>query len=306
MKSIAYYLKNPKYLAYRIVMRTAKFYPDKFFLQLRYWFTFGKWLDLKNPQTFNEKIQWLKLYNRKPEYTMMVDKYAVKEYVANKIGHEFIIRTLGVWEKPEDIPFDKLPNQFVLKTTHGGGGGGIIICKDKSIFNIPEAVAKLKRAMKSDIYTYYREWPYKNVTRRIIAEKFIQDENGYELKDYKLFCFDGKVQFCKVDFDRFEDHHANYYSPTWSILPFGEANFAPKFEKQIECPVNFNEMLRLANKLSQGIPFARIDFYSIKGRSYFGEITFFPASGMGEWTPVEADEHIGKMLNLPNIDAKFV
>lgn len=273
---------------------------DELFLKLKYRAYLNRRLDLKEPKTFNEKLQWLKLYNRKPEYTLMVDKYEVKKYVSERVGEEFVIPTLGVWNKVEDIDWDILPNQFVLKTTHGGGGGGVCICRDKSTFDIQKACNELNKSMEQDLFREFREWPYKNVPRKIIAEKFMIDESGKDIKDYKFFCFNGKVEFCKVDFERFVDHHANYYSPKWSLLPFGEVVCTPDFNKEVDCPSNFDKMLKVAEGLAKEIPFARIDLYNIKGRIYFGEITFFPAGGMGEFTPVKTDEEIGQLLKLPN------
>lgn len=259
----------------------------------------GRKLNLKNPQTFNEKLQWLKLYNRKPEYTTMVDKYAVKEYVANIIGEEYIIPTLGVWDNIEEIDWDALPNQFVLKTTHGGGGGGVVICKDKATFSRQEACQKLQRSLNSDIYLNYREWPYKDVRKRIIVEKYMVDESGVELKDYKFFCFNGQVKCFKVDFDRFISHKANYYDRDANLLPFGEVCCMPDSSKVLEKPKNFEMMLTLAETLSKDITFARIDFYNINGKIYFGEITFFPASGMGKFTQDEWDKKLGDFIKLP-------
>ena len=275
--------------------------PDKQYLSLRYRCIMGSWINWKNPQTFTEKLQWLKLYNRKPEYTKMVDKYAVKEYVAKKIGEEYIIPTLGVWDKPEDIDWDSLPNQFVLKTTHGGGGGGVVICKDKATFDKTTAIAKLKESMASDIYSGLREWPYKNVPKRIIAEKFMAPEKNTasaELLDYKFFCFNGKVRFFKVDFGRFVEHHANYYSPEGELLEFGEQGLEPDPNYPIELPNNLKEMISLAEKLSANEPFLRVDLFNVNGRIFFGELTFYPASGMLPWTTEEADMKIGKYLKL--------
>lgn len=275
--------------------------PDKLYLSLRYRCIMGSWINWKNPQTFTEKLQWLKLYNRKPEYTEMVDKYAVKEYVAKKIGEEYIIPTLGVWDKPEDIDWDSLPNQFVLKTTHGGGGGGVVICKDKTTFDRASAIAKLKESMASDIYSYLREWPYKNVPKRIIAEKFMAPEKNTasaELLDYKFFCFNGKVRFFKVDFGRFVEHHANYYSSEGELLEFGEQGLEPDTSYPIELPNNHKDMIALAERLSKNEPFLRVDFYNVEGKIYFGELTFYPASGMIPWTTEEADMKIGKYLKL--------
>ena len=279
------------------VVHFMQYLPDKLYLSLRYRCRMGHWINWKNPKTFTEKIQWLKLYNRNQEYTKMVDKYAVKDYVAGIIGEDYIIPTLGVWDRPEDIDWDSLPEQFVLKTTHGGGGGGVVICKDKNTFDREQAVAKLSQSLNSDIYKSFREWPYKNVPRRIIAEKFMtnnKSELSSELNDYKFFCFNGKVKFFKVDFGRFVEHHANYYSPEGELLEFGEQGLEPDPNYPIELPANLREMISLAEKLSENEPFLRVDFYNVKGKIYFGELTFYPASGMSKWTTEEADVTIGK------------
>ena len=283
------------------VVHFMQYLPDKLYLSLRYRCRMGHWINWKNPKTFTEKIQWLKLYNRNQEYTKMVDKYAVKDYVAGIIGEDYIIPTLGVWDRPEDIDWDSLPEQFVLKTTHGGGGGGVVICKDKNTFDREQAVAKLSQSLNSDIYKSFREWPYKNVPRRIIAEKFMtnnKSELSSELNDYKFFCFNGKVKFFKVDFGRFVEHHANYYSPEGELLEFGEQGLEPDPNYPIELPANLREMISLAEKLSENEPFLRVDFYNVKGKIYFGELTFYPASGMGKWTSEEADVTIGKYISI--------
>lgn len=288
-----------------IISNFFRWLPDATYLKLLYRFKMRHRLDLKNPHTFTEKLQWLKLYNRKPEHTTMVDKYAVKEYVTNIIGDEYIIPTLGVWDKSEDIDWDSLPNQFVLKTTHGGGGGGVVICKDKTTFDKASAIAKLKESLAFDIYSGLREWPYKNVPKRIIAEKFMAPEKSpdsvlksSELLDYKFFCFNGKVKFFKVDFGRFVEHHANYYSPEGELLEFGEQGLEPDPNYPIELPDNLKEMISLAEKLSANEPFLRVDFYNVEGKIYFGELTFYPASGLGKWTSEEADKEIGIFLKL--------
>lgn len=273
--------------------------PDATYLKLLYRFKMGHQLNLKNPQTFTEKLQWLKLYNRKPEYHTMVDKYAVKQYVANIIGEDYIIPTLGVWDKPEEIDLDSLPKQFVLKTTHGGGGCGVVICKDKESFDRNAAIDKLNESLASDIYRGLREWPYKNVPKRIIAEKLLSSEESAapeDLLDFKFFCFSGKVKFFKVDFGRFVEHHANYYDTDGKLLPFGEKNFKPDPAHIIELPNNLREMILLAERLSQKEPFLRVDFYNVNGTIFFGELTFYPASGMGKWTTEEADRIIGDYL----------
>lgn len=273
--------------------------PDSIYLMHIYRLCIGCELNLKHPKTFSEKLQWLKLYNRRPEYITMVDKYAVKDYVANKIGEEYIIPTLGVWDKVEDIIWDSLPNQFVLKCTHDSGG--LIICKDKSSLNIKEAEQKLRKSLCHNYYLNGREWPYKGVRRRIIAEKFLvpqKPEVPSELLDYKFFCFNGKVKFFKVDFGRFVDHHANYYSPEGELLDFGEMAFEPDPNSPVELPDNLDKMIVLAEQLSKDIPFVRVDFYNTNGRIYFGELTFYPASGFGKWTSPDIDQKLGDLLVL--------
>ena len=284
------------------MQHTAKYwYNDELYLKLLFYFTMGKRLDLKHPKTFNEKLQWLKLYNRRPEYTTMVDKYAVKDYVAGKIGREYIIPTLGVWDTPEQIEWDKLPNQFVLKTTHGGGNTGVVICKDKSTFNREQAIAKLNSSLQSDIYVSLREWPYKNVPKRIIAEEYIEDSRSKELVDYKFFCFNGKVRFFKVDFGRQEGkHQANYYSSDGQLLDFGEVVCPPQKDKQIPMPTNLQQMISLAETVADNVSFLRVDLYNISGRIKFGELTFYPASGIGRFTLPLWDENIGGWLKLPH------
>ena len=274
--------------------------PPKISIQLRYYYKFHKFVNFKLPKTFTEKIQWLKLYNYRPEYTKMVDKYAVKEYVSKIIGKEYIIPTLGVWDKPEDIEWDKLPDKFVLKTTHAGGGTGVIICSDAKTFNRAEAIKKLTESLKIDTYSISKERPYKNVPRRIIAEQFLESTpKAKDIPDYKFFCFNGKVKFFKVDFGRFTEHHANYYSPIGELLEFGEVGLEPNPNYKIELPHNLHKMISIAETLSKNEPFIRVDLYSIKDTIYFGELTFYPASGMGAFTDEKSDYMIGDMLELP-------
>lgn len=271
---------------------------DTAYLKLIYWLIFGRKLDLKNPQTFNEKLQWLKLNNRKTEYTTMVDKYEVKKYIAEKIGEEYVIPTLGVWDNFDDIDFDLLPNQFVLKCTHDSGG--LVICKDKSKFDIAMAREKINQALTRRFYYFGREWPYKEVKPRIIAEKYMVDKSVSELRDYKFFCFGGVCKCLKVDFDRFVEHRANYYDPQGNLLDLGEKICPPNKDKVIVLPDNKEKMLQLAEKLSTNIPFLRVDFYDVNGKIYFGELTFFPASGWGEFTDEKWDYKLGEWVKLPD------
>lgn len=272
--------------------------PDKVFLEAAFRARFGRKLNLNNPETFNEKLQWLKLYNRKPEYTKMVDKYLVRDYVKEKIGEEYLIPLLGVWDDPEKIDFDELPMQFVLKCNHNSGLG-MCICKDKNSLDINKVKEELKKGINQNYYLTSREWPYKDVPRRIIAEKYMVDESGYELKDYKFYCFDGKVKLVMINSDRMssEKTKANYFDENYQPLDFvwGYENAEIPPQK----PEKFEEMKYLAEKLSEGISHVRIDFYQTPSGIYFGEITFFDGSGFDAIEPIEWDYKIGRWIKLP-------
>lgn len=270
---------------------------DKSYLKIIYRLKFNKKLNLENPQTFNEKLQWLKLNDRKQEYITMVDKHLCKEYVSNIIGEEYIIPTLGVYKSFSEINFNELPDQFVIKCTHDSGGN--VICDDKSKLDIEEARKKITKCLKTNYYYAGREWPYKNVEPKIIIEKYMIDDKINELRDYKFFCFNGEVQVFKIDFDRFIKHGANYYNKKGEILPFEETAYPSNRNKNIIFPKNLNKMIELAEKLSKNIPFIRVDFYEINNQVYFGELTFYPTSGFGEINPIEWDYKLGEYLELP-------
>lgn len=272
--------------------------PDERFLKKAFRAIMGQELNLDNPQTFNEKLQWLKLYNRKPEYTMMVDKYKVREYVAKTIGEEYLIPLLGVWDDPDEIDFEKLPNQFVLKCNHNSGLG-MCICKDKSKLDIRQVRNELRKGLNQDYYLTGREWPYKNVPRKIICEKYMEDEAGKELNDYKLMCFNSKVKTTFVCSNRFSEDGLNvtFYDTDWKSMPF-EKHY-PASVTNFSRHVSYEEMVRIAEKLAQHIPFVRVDFYEIKGKPYFGELTF--ASGGEKFNPEEADVAPETCIKLPSI-----
>ena len=273
-----------------------KWIPDQMFLKFAYKTLVGRKLNLNNPETFNEKLQWLKLYDRKPIYTTMVDKYAVKDYVASIIGEQYIIPTLGVWDNFDDIDFDALPNQFVLKCTHDSGG--LVICKDKSNLDRIATKKKIEKCLKRNFYWSGREWPYKNVKPRIIAEKYMEDESGYELKDYKVFNFDGEPKMIQVDYDRFIGHMRNLYTPDWEYIE-ASIEYPTNPNHVIEKPETLEKMLELARTLSKGIPHARTDFYSIDDKLYFGEITLYHGSGYEKLTPKAFEDQISSWLKLP-------
>ena len=299
MKKPIFYIKNPLRTLAAIFMRIGAWLPDKQYLQILYLLRIGKVLHLNNPKTYNEKMQWLKLYNRKPEYTMMADKFAVKDYVSKIIGEEYIIKTFGVWERPEDIDWDMLPQQFVLKTTHGSGADGVIICKDKKTFNRIAAVRRLRKAMKKDVYRKFREWPYKNVRKRIIAEQFITGDEGKDLADYKLFCFDGVPRIVLICDNRFTKTGLTLdcYTIEWEHLDMQWAGY-DNFGVQPR-PEKLDEMLSLARKLSKGHAHIRCDFYVTGEHIYFGELTFFTTGGFTKILPKHYDELWGDYISLP-------
>lgn len=268
---------------------------DKTFIKWDYYFGMGEFPNLDNPQRFNEKLQWLKLHDKHSEYTRMVDKYEAKEYVKEILGEEYIIPTLGVWERFEDIDFDSLPNQFVLKCTHDSGG--LVICPDKSKLDIEKARKKITKRLKRNQFWKHREYPYKDVKPRIIAEQFMVDESGTELKDYKFFCFNGKCKMLFIATDRPFDTRFDFYDTEFNHLPFIQGH--PHATKEIKKPRGFEEMIRLAEVLSKGIPQVRVDFYDINGKIYFGELTFFHYSGNVRFQPDEWDYKIGEWLDLP-------
>lgn len=294
-------LKNPKQI-YRVLIYKfsgcglSHLIPDATFLKIQYKSILGKKLNLKNPKTFNEKLQWLKLYHRNSEHMILVDKYDVKEYIKEHLGEEYVIPTLGVWDCIEDIDFDALPEKFVLKCTHDSGS--TVVCKEKSQFDLESAKKKLYEKLNSNLFWHGREWPYKALKPRIIAEQYIEDPITQDLRDYKFFCFNGKVKCFKIDFDRFSNHRANYYDLNMNQLPFGEVVCPPDYNRTFDKPRNFEQMIAFAEQLSKDEPFMRVDFYNIGGKIYFGELTFFPAAGFGPFVPAEWDETLGSWIDL--------
>lgn len=273
--------------------------PDEEYIRKRFHAAFKYDLDLDNPKTFNEKLQWLKLNDRKDIYTTMVDKYAVKQYVAERIGEEHIIPTLGIWDKFEDIDFDSLPNQFVLKCTHDSGG--LSICKDKKTYNFKKAKKKIEFSLKRNFYYVGREWPYKNVPKKIIAEKYMEDEaNKGDLSDYKIHCFNGEPKVIQVIRDRFSKTGMvnDHYYPSWEKLDLRRGHHHSG-DVVIPRPQEMDKILELAGKLSQGMPYLRVDFYIVNHQIYFGELTFFPANGFNPFNPEKWDRIFGDWIELP-------
>lgn len=300
MNKCKYFLKHPNKIGIGLLKRYGQYLNDESYVKLYYWFSMKKKLNLKNPQTYNEKLNWIKLYDHNPLYTILVDKYDVKKWVAECIGSQYIIPTLGVWHKSEDIDWDSLPNQFVLKTTHGGGGDGIFVCKDKSILNREEIISKLNKSLRTNPYIRSREWPYKNVTPRIIAEQYMEDSETHELFDYKFFAFKGEVKAMFVASERQkegEEVKFDYYDAEFNHLNLRQHH--PMSGKEIKKPKSFELMKELASKLSRDLIEVRCDFYEVNGNVYFGELTFFHHGAITPFHPESWDYEWGKWIKLP-------
>ena len=275
---------------------------DEALLNRKYEAIFGKRLNLDNPQTFNEKLQWLKLYDRNPEYTIMVDKYKVRDYIKEKIGEEYLIPIIGVWDNPDDIDFDALPDKFVLKCNHNSGLG-MCICKDKSKLNIENVKSELKKGLAQDYYLTGREWPYKNVPRKIIAEKYMTDtSDSSDFTDYKFFCFNGYVDCVMVCLERSSgDTKFYFFDRNWNLKRLNTRGKNAPDGFTISKPSQMDKMFEIAAKLSKGLPFVRIDLYQSNDHIYFGEITFFPDSGFDANLLPETDKYFGNLIHLEDV-----
>lgn len=296
-KLLNFFLKESLPFDKIIYSKAVKAIPDSIFIKMYYYASRGHILHLKNPRLFNEKIQWLKLYDRNPTYTRLVDKYEVREYVAKMIGTDYLIPLLGgPWHSFSEIDFSKLPDRYVLKCTHDSGG--VYINKDGKT-DLKKTAHFFNMRLAHNYYYYTREWPYKNVPPRLIAEKYIQDESGYELKDYKIHVFNGKPRIIQVDFGRFTgNHRRNIYTDTWDYLPFSIL-YPTDPSTQIPKPSNLDEMLRIAKILAGNFSYVRIDLYVIYEKIFFGEMTFHHGSGFEPITPSEWNLTLGNWLVLP-------
>lgn len=271
---------------------------DEAHLKMMYRASLGAKLDLKNPVTFNEKLQWLKIHDHNPLYTTLVDKYRVKQWVADRIGSEHVTETYAMWERAEDIDISGLPDRFVLKTNHDCGG--IAICRDRSTFDLESAKKKLAKHLKVNYFWRTREWPYKDVRPCVFAEEYLEPAEGArDLTDYKIMCFGGKVRCEFTCTDRARgDLHVDFFDTDWNHLPF--TRHYPNAEVTPDAPTRLREMVAGAEKLSKGIPFVRADFYEVAGQYYFGEMTFFPGGGMEEFDPECWDVELGSWIKLPD------
>ena len=293
-------LKSPRRICLLLLNKFGSFLNDENFVKIHYWLSMGKKLNLKNPQTYNEKLNWIKLYDHNPLYTVLVDKFEVKAWIANQIGSQYIIPTIGVWNKAEDIDWESLPNQFVLKTTHGGCGDGVVVCKNKNDVDKSLIISKLSKSLKTNPYLRLREWPYKNVKPRIIAEVYLEDSSTRELRDYKFFCFNGEVKTMFVATERQkegEEVKFDYFDANFNHLDLRQRH--PMSETIIQKPSCFEQMKDLSSKLSKGLTAVRCDFYEVNGKVYFGELTFFHHGANTPFYPESWDLEWGKWIKLP-------
>lgn len=273
---------------------------DEKYLKLRYFCITNKKLNIKNPQSYNEKLQWLKLNDRKMVYTTMVDKYEVKKYVKDIIGEEYIIPTIGIFDKFKDINFEKLPNQFVIKCTHDSGG--IVICKDKNKLDIKKAKKKISNSLKKNYYYHSREWPYKNVKPRIIIEKYMEDSENKSMRDYKFFCFDGKPELMYIS-EGLENHATasiSFFDMNFNLTDCKRSDYK-QLDYMPNKPKTFEKMKELASVLSKNMPHIRVDFYEINGKLYFGELTFSTCSGFLPFEDEKWNKRLGDLIDLSKV-----
>lgn len=293
---IKFLLKCIRYSVKTLLKQFGTGLDDKTFIRLQYFSVLGKFPNIDHPSLFTEKLQWLKLYDHNPLYIQIVDKYTVKDYIKEKIGEKYIIPTLGVWNAPEEIDFKLLPNQFVLKTTFGGGSDGVVICRNKKELDIAKVMSKLKESMKTNPYLRAREWPYKDVPHRIIAERYMEDDSG-ELRDYKFYCFNGEPKVMLVASNRFTNHNFNYFDMEFNKLPIISA-MGNQNDEVMQKPDCFDEMKCVATELSKGFPHMRVDLYYCDNQVYFGELTLYDSSGYDDLSSPEWNERFGDWINL--------
>lgn len=293
-------INNPLIFPIKFLYKISPLLSDEDYLKLLFPLKTGYLLNFRNPKTFNEKLQWLKINYRTPVMTRMVDKFASKEYAQEIIGDEYLIKTYGVWDSFEDIDFDKLPRQFVLKTTHDQGG--VIIVTSKDELDKDYARNKLTSHLKTKHYYLTREWPYKNVKPRIIAEELIISKDTSTLCDYKFFCFHGtpKIMYISHEIEGGKKS-LDFFNMNFEQLDISRPSY-PASRAQFDFPENWNLMIDLAGKLSQDLPHVRIDFYNVEGKVYLGEMTFFTGGGMEPFKPFEWDLELGSWINLEKLN----
>lgn len=282
-----------------LILKILGWVPDKLMLAAQYRLKLGRYLNIKNPQRFTEKIQHYKMFYRNPEMLECTDKYLVRKYVESRIGETYLNKLLGVYKNADDINFNELPPRFVIKTTDGGGGDNVLICRNKDVFDISKAISLLRKWKNRNLDKVTREWAYNGARESlIIIEEYLEDLSNVDtsIDDYKFFCFNGKVHYVVVDVDRYSGHKRNFYDIDWNKIDI--ASDCPNFNYEKKRPINYEEMLQIAGKLSNGFPFVRVDLYNIQGRIIFGELTFYPWSGCVQFSPDEFDFELGAKFNI--------
>lgn len=287
-------------LCRKLLKRFGGVLSDKQYIKAAYRLWMHSKLNLKNPQSFTEKLQWLKLYDHNPLYTTLVDKYEVKKWVKERIGEKYVIPTIGVWDSLDSIEWNDLPEKFVLKTTFGGGSDGVYICKNKSNAHKADVFAKMEESMKTDPYKRVREWPYKNVPRRLIAEQYLGDNTG-DLADYKFYCFGGEPKVLLIATNRYTSHNFDYYDMNYKKLSIVSAMGPNNPNLSEEKPTYFEEMKGVARKLCQGFPHVRVDLYCCNGHIYFGEMTLYDSSGFDNMNSEEWNMRFGSWIQIPSL-----
>lgn len=302
LRALKKYILNPDY-RFLLNADAGKYnsMPDSEYIKKMFRANMGHELDLDAPKTFNEKLQWLKLLDRKPEYTVMADKYLVRRYIGEKLGGEYLIPLLGVWDSPDDIDFTSLPEQFVLKCNHNSGLG-MYICRNRSELNEKKVIAGLRKGLNQDYYLRGREWPYKNIPRKIICEKYMTDSpESKDFSDYKFFCFNGMVDCVMLCLERSSGNTKFYFfDRDWNLKRYNIRGKNAPEGFTLPKPDNIDKMFEIASELSKGLPFARIDLYNAEGKIFFGEITFYPDSGFDANLLPETDEYFGSLITLPD------
>lgn len=294
------YLQNPKWFLLYLDNHNIIHLDDEKYLKTEYSIYLNKSLNLDNPKTYNEKLQWLKLHDKNPLYTQLVDKYEVKKYISKLIGKEYVIPTLGIYNSFDEIDFESLPNKFVIKCTHDSGG--VVICDDKSLFNVKKAKKYINKRLKSNYFAMHREWPYKNVKPRIIIEQYIKNNGSEDLIDYKFFCFNGEPKILLNCSNRKTNLEETWYNMSYDLLDIKEGNHPTN--TSIKKPENFEFMKKISKTLSKDMPFIRVDFYEVNGQIYVGELTFYPASGYERFDPEKWDSILGEWINISKVRMK--
>ena len=294
---------NPRQVALVFMVKTSKWWKDETYVQILHWLRIGKKMDLKNPKTYNEKCNWMKLHYHHPLFTKMVDKYEAKKIVAEKIGEEHVVKCYGVWNHFDEIDFNKLPKQFVLKCTHDSGS--VCVVKDKETMDKDAIRMKMEKGLKRYYFLQERGWPYKDVKPRILAEEYIPSLGKPESIEWKLSCFDGEVKFSTrcggIAHQALKLRSNDHYDRSWNRMEW-YAYYEPT-DQDYPKPPFIEELIKYSEQLSQGIPYLRVDWYVVDNKIFFGEFTFYTWAGFCKFIPEEWNNTLGNWITLPEANA---